>query len=117
RGRDRPSECDECERAASVAALLLVRACPAGSRPQRLGRQAGECRDRPARVLPPSQAEQRRPDGDVRAVDGAGGGGSLEAARLADIRANEGPWVPSLQVHDPFGGAGAVSMLAAAATA
>jgi len=67
RGCDRTSERDEQARAASVAALVLVRPGAASAGAEGLGGQAGERRRRAARVLPPGEVEQRRAHRRVRA--------------------------------------------------
>ena len=81
RGRDRAPQRDERARAASVAALVLVRPRAAGAGAQGVGRQAGERRGRAARVLPPREDEQRRAHRHLRARDGAGGDRAAGAQR------------------------------------
>ena len=63
RGRDRAPERDEQARAASVAALVLVRPRAAGAGAEGVGRQAGERRGGAAGVLPPREDERRRAHG------------------------------------------------------
>src|SRR5438477_633346 len=58
RGRDRAPQRDERARPAPVAAVLLLRARAAGAGAEGMGRQAGERRGRPARVLPPRKDER-----------------------------------------------------------
>src|SRR5204862_2316922 len=71
RGCDRAPERDERARATSLAALVLLRPRLAGAGAQGLGRQGGKRRGRATRLLPPSQNEQRGPNGHVRTGDGA----------------------------------------------
>ena len=73
RGRDRAPQRDERARAAPVAAVLLLRPRAAGAGAEGVGRQGGEHRGRPARVLPPREDERGRAHGHVRARDGARG--------------------------------------------
>src|SRR5207244_1443199 len=109
RGRDRAPERDERARAASLAALVLLRPRPAGAGAQSVGRQAGERGGRATRLLPPRQDEQRRPHGHVRTGDGARSGYRLakelaarpddqpRAAELGDVLAAD---LPGLGVAD-----------------
>ena len=86
RGRDCAPERDERERAASVAAVVLVRPRPPGTRTQGVVGQAGERRSGPARLLPPREDEQRRAHRHVRARDGARGGCRLRKRGVRPVR-------------------------------
>ena len=84
RRRDRAPERDERARPAPLGALVLLRPRAAGARAEGVGRQAGERRGRPARLLPPREAELGRAQRELHARDGAGRRGGLTAGSDGD---------------------------------
>ncbi len=84
RGRDRPPERDERARAASVAAVVLVRPRAPGARAEGVGRQGGERRGGAGCVSAPRAAERRCALRELHGGHGVGCRGLVLAPGEAD---------------------------------